>query len=848
VRPFPYAFVACSNGEGACQQLIKKSIKTVKQVRQSYLDESLPRRSTQGKSRGGGVQSGVDSAKKHLEHTGDTSDESDLELDYLASRGVATSDKPAFQSLVFKDLPPETSALARTTVAPPLHTRLPSLVGVGGLDGLPSVLAPTLAALPVHQNALSRALTSAATRVGRWKRGLASRTQPPMTRNTGAQVSAFDLDLSFPGAGEVVQVHSGGGLLVVRRGPPSAIAVPVATSSVPRSPMPQLGTASPATQTPLAAAPTSPSSAPVVPQALAPPLPIPATSPLDTTPTATASTTTPVVSGPLPPVVTSTAQLHTEPAQLVEAELSGQASLHSVREASEEDDVSIHATPPVRERWVPQAPPLQYQAFDDAPSYRSSMASSRFSFERPPSVVSPPSGPSSPRSRRRPMSSHQSWRLDIVSIDELSDLSDDSNAPAVPPGLRKQVRRLPQRKDFEFAPRESVSSMSFDAQSSHASDSRHSAASALSDEGPTLGTKLEQWQLNAIVDSLSDNDEDGDVDAALKRLEGQLNRDVEHSKTSKVNGWVKQMRERLAAGDYSDEPSRFPVSDTESEDEDYGEARRSVTSEDTRSEGDDVSWDDERASVLSGDAENANYRDLEIPPFNDALEVITPVAGQMSHNTSTTGSQRPPAPVEDAVPLEILQSRLSIAQPPITSLHSTNHAGSPTMLSSPPVRTAYGQPSLKRPHKSFVMDLSSQVIAEHFAMIDRELFLAIKFEELLSPDSVGSRGEANTLDWAVFLKERATAKAEGRVGAKTSSLVAVRARFNLLAKFVVSEILLSHPNERARVYSKFIRIAQVSHIHHGSRLSTEDCYAEIPRYEQLQYARGHRHRLGERFR
>jgi len=67
--------------------------------------------------------------------------------------------------------------------------------------------------------------------------------------------------------------------------------------------------------------------------------------------------------------------------------------------------------------------------------------------------------------------------------------------------------------------------------------------------------------------------------------------------------------------------------------------------------------------------------------------------------------------------------------------------------------------------------------------------------------------ESNILDWAQYLKDRARYKAERRVTPKTSALVAFRGRFNLFAKFVASEIVLTPPNERLNLVSKFIRVA-----------------------------------------
>lgn len=91
-------------------------------------------------------------------------------------------------------------------------------------------------------------------------------------------------------------------------------------------------------------------------------------------------------------------------------------------------------------------------------------------------------------------------------------------------------------------------------------------------------------------------------------------------------------------------------------------------------------------------------------------------------------------------------------------------------------------------------------------MIDRELFLGVKPEELILDDWMSCQ-EVNVLDWAQYLKDRARWKAESRWSQKTSALAAVRGRFNLLANFVVAEIVMTHPNDRAMLVSKFIRVA-----------------------------------------
>ena len=119
-------------------------------------------------------------------------------------------------------------------------------------------------------------------------------------------------------------------------------------------------------------------------------------------------------------------------------------------------------------------------------------------------------------------------------------------------------------------------------------------------------------------------------------------------------------------------------------------------------------------------------------------------------------------------------------------------------------------PAHVKRHQSFVLAYRTETLMQHFSMIDRELFLGINFEELITPHALAAAAEdVNVLDWSHFLRERARLKAEGRGGARTSALTAVRGRFNLLATFVLSEIVLTHPDERALVINKFIRMAWV---------------------------------------
>ncbi|KAI0790961.1 hypothetical protein C8Q75DRAFT_805834 [Abortiporus biennis] len=402
-------------------------------------------------------------------------------------------------------------------------------------------------------------------------------------------------------------------------------------------------------------------------------------------------------------------------------------------------------------------------------------------------------------------STRRRWQLDVVSIDDLdlSDMSsnegDDDPRPAHPPGLKKLPRRLPNRRDFEFVRQsiDSVSSMGIRTHDSVVSTGSSSVLSATSgNQGAELGA-IQQWQMNALVDSLSDEEEGGDAEAALRRLEGQINRDKQQAKQSKVDGWVQSIRERVANGQFGGGHSRYS-----SDEEEYGEVlTRSSSRPLSRNSVSRVSHVSSRSSVnsvISPQSQSSAHPATESLPASDPPPP--------SQEVAPASLDIKPAP-EDVVPVEILQSR-------VPSRPSTS-AGSPPSMPPPSVGRPFntfsmatkGRNDAPKPHKSFITEYRSESLIQHFSMIDRELILGLNWEEFVAQDWALSAEESHVLDWSEFLRERARMKAEGRVGYKTSNLTLIRGRFNLMANFVVSEIVLTHPSERAAVKAKFIRMA-----------------------------------------
>jgi len=435
------------------------------------------------------------------------------------------------------------------------------------------------------------------------------------------------------------------------------------------------------------------------------------------------------------------------------------------------------------------------------------------------------------------------WQIDVVSIDEL-DLSDMSSSEgegdtgkigtgasdtAYPPGLRRLPRKLPLRRDFEFIRPESVSS--FGAAGGHTSiisaasssiassnatdaaeDNRRSSATGAGDDGhPRLGHSIHQWQVNAIVDSLSDNEGEGDVETALNKLEGRINQTQETQKQSKVDTWVKSIRERMANGLYGDDRPRFPVDDSdedegsgENEVDEFGIVRPSKPIDATEQNPAQGMFVDTRRASRSPSVNDGLSPDVETPMAETYASKATSNTTRSGPGSPIMGTDSMPA-IEDVVPFEILQSR--VLTRPSTSAGSG--AGSPASgrIRSPPPSTFIT--SSKTHHRSFFLTVRAAPLAEHLAIIERELFIGLKFEELVVDDWRNSVEESNILDWVQYLKDRARYKAEHRITPKTSALVAFRGRFNLFAKFVASEIVLTAPNERLNLVSKFIRVAWV---------------------------------------
>lgn len=587
------------------------------------------------------------------------------------------------------------------------------------------------ASLPIHRNTLSRAFVKTIGRLGNWKRVLNSRQAVQSPAGESADVSAFDLELNAEG--DLLAVTGGVEQYLKMIDQPQ---VPVRVST-PTSPQGDDSTG----DAKLSVSDTFVSDAP--------------------------SST--VVGDGLPP----------DDPPAYDDGVSAQVA-QSPRPTSEtaDDVASDNVKPPVRQVKKPRAR-----------STGSSSSDSSFGSPIKPMV---------PLAATEPTTSERTrWGFDVVSIDDL-DLSDTSSdihedGPALPPGLKKLPKKLPLRRDFEFVRRSRASVSSMGITSHRSILSQQSVASGGEAEPAGANGLFQQWEINAIVDSLSDNDESGDLEATLRRLEGQINPEHQQVKNQKVDGWVRDIERRRAAGDYSSEAPRYMSDEEGAED---GEPDIDDDNDDTGS----VLWrgqtDIDPGNSVSQGPSSRNSQQSAI----HSASPPQPVASSISGPTSPQRSEAKPLP-EDVLPLEILQGRVP-SRPSTRPSTSEGRSGGKSLSPSSQSRIA------PRYHRSWILNYRVQALVEHFSMIDRELFMGVKFEELVLDDWMSCE-EVNVLDWAQFLKDRTRWKAESRWNNKTSALAAVRGRFNLVSNFTISEIVLTSPSERAILVGKFIRIAMV---------------------------------------
>jgi len=193
------------------------------------------------------------------------------------------------------------------------------------------------------------------------------------------------------------------------------------------------------------------------------------------------------------------------------------------------------------------------------------------------------------------------------------------------------------------------------------------------------------------------------------------------------------------------------------------------------------------------DGPSNSHIELPVPHTSVPTRTMHRLPTPPSVNISLINTQNS---IELAVPAHFLQNRMSTAPTLVT-----NPTPPSSKLASEPLHA----------NTSFIHGFASEQLAKHFTMIDRELFMNVKFEELVTGDWLDCEEMMDILDWTQYLKDRARWKAESQCTHMSTALAALRVRFNLTVAFVNAEVVLAPlPSERLVVVSKFIWIAWVS--------------------------------------
>ncbi|EJD49306.1 ras GEF [Auricularia subglabra TFB-10046 SS5] len=370
---------------------------------------------------------------------------------------------------------------------------------------------------------------------------------------------------------------------------------------------------------------------------------------------------------------------------------------------------------------------------------------------------------------------------DLVDDVDLSDSEAESvGAPNASSANHPAARRLPRRRDFEFVRHSGTTTASV---SSRAPSESEGATGELGYDGP-----IQQWQIDMINEHLSEDEggEQGDAEFALRKLEGRIDSETQRAKMRKVDGWLQAMQRRMAEGGAADE--------TDEEEEEDADADVDAPAE-------------ERAGVDGDEEERERERgeDEEAAQAGRMLDVGTLDDGLMLGATTPTGEPHQPSPAPPPPP-----------PPPPAPAEEPVMAAAPVPAPTPAALAplpASRRPSVSRVpaaphHQSFVLVSRSEAIAQHLAAVDRELFIAVRFEEIVVHDweAPAQDEETSPTDWAAFMRARRT------LGGAASDVLAVKARFNIVVAWVASEIALTHPGQRALLAAKFIRVAWKSYL------------------------------------
>lgn len=279
----------------------------------------------------------------------------------------------------------------------------------------------------------------------------------------------------------------------------------------------------------------------------------------------------------------------------------------------------------------------------------------------------------------------------------------------------------------------------------------------------------------------SDDEEPGDVEAALRRLEGQVDQEKQLSNAKKVEQYLKLSEEAKNNGGYL-----------------YEDAYRE---EDMADDGDDeISMSSRNSNAVEVQA-HTDLADRELPLVAPASIIVDPVPTPpipSSAVPATTPSlvQFPCPEAEDPQHLSVVDKRVkrkSSVRRFFTTSRTSIAAPPPALTQLAPVP---GTKSAVLPpeHRSFLMQHRTEILAQHFCIIEKDLLEKVTWQELVSGRWAERSHIGEVTDWSVYIKQRARQKAElqrasadASAVAKSSNVQVIIQRFNLMCNWIASE-------------------------------------------------------------
>lgn len=330
-----------------------------------------------------------------------------------------------------------------------------------------------------------------------------------------------------------------------------------------------------------------------------------------------------------------------------------------------------------------------------------------------------------------------------------------------------------------------------------------------------------------LDDLESDDEEPGDVEAALRRLEGIIDEDRQKQKAKRVERLWQRSMARNAAKDVVDDEEGAKRGSQASY---RSKADRTLSSSLTGGSLADAEDEASNASMHPCDRSTEDHAPLRHKSPAPQQHAVRAQASFLDLQDSSSASEAEeldePKPLlapafespqkakrSSSVNSADAAARISTQQAPASpSARRRNssadgpHIGLGLLFS--PKR---GLAPLPPVHRSFLLSYRSESVARQMCLIEAELLRSVTWDELASSRWRERRFGAEVTDWEAFYRDRVRDRLEAqRLGEvhQERAVEAIVARFNLTSNWVASEVVLTQNiDERAAVISKLIRVA-----------------------------------------